>query len=103
MEDITVEELKEKLDNKEDFVFLDVREEWEYEEDNLGALNISLGQLPHQLNTLEKHRNDEIVIHCRSGARSGKAKELLESKGFKKVRNVLGGILAYRKLEEEQE
>ena len=48
MEDITVEELKEKLDNKEDFVFLDVREEWEYEEDNLGALNISLGQLPHQ-------------------------------------------------------
>lgn len=103
MEDITVEELKEKLDNKEDFVFLDVREEWEYEEDNLGALNISLGQLSHQLNTLEEHRNDEIVIHCRSGARSGKAKELLESKGFKKVRNVLGGILAYRKLEEEQE
>src|SRR5690606_17965628 len=102
MEDITVEELKERLDKKEDIVFVDVREEWEYEEDNLGALNIPLGQLPHQLDQIDQFKNHEIVVHCRSGARSGNAKKFLETKGYKKVRNVLGGILAYRQLEEEE-
>ena len=102
MEDISVEELKERLDKKEDFVFVDVREEWEYEEDNLGALNIPLGHLPHQLDQLEKYKNQELVVHCRSGARSGNAKKFLETKGYNKVRNVLGGILAYRQLEEEE-
>ena len=102
MEDITEEDLKERLDNKEGFVFLDVREEWEYEEDNLGALNIPLGQLPHQLRQIEDFKNQEIVVHCRSGARSGNAKAFLETKGYKKVRNLLGGILAYRRLEEEE-
>ncbi len=102
MEDITVEELKERLDKKEEFVFLDVREEWEYEEDKLGALNISLSQLPHQLDKIQKYRDQEIVVHCRSGARSGNAKKFLETKGYKKVRNVLGGIKAYRQLEEEE-
>ena len=102
MEDITVEELKNKIDKKEDFFFLDVREEWEYEEDNLGALNISLGQLPHQLEKLHPYRDQEIVVHCRSGARSGNAKKFLETKGYKKVRNLLGGITAYRQLEAEE-
>jgi rhodanese-related sulfurtransferase len=98
MEDITVSELKDRLDKKEKFYFLDVREEWEYEEDNLGAENIPLGELPHRLSEIEKHKDQEIVVHCRSGARSGNAKKFLESKGFSQVRNVLGGILAYRSL-----
>lgn len=101
MEDITAKELKERLENKEDFTFIDVREEWEYEEDNLGALNIPLGQLPHQLDQIDKFKHQEIVVHCRSGARSGNAKKFLETKGYDKVRNALGGILAYRALEQE--
>ncbi|MFD2037461.1 rhodanese-like domain-containing protein [Belliella marina] len=100
MEDITVEELKQRIDNKEEFVFIDVREEWEYEEDNLGALNIPLGTLPHQLDQIDKYKNEEIVIHCRSGARSANAKKFLETKGYRKVRNVPGGINAYRELED---
>ncbi|SNS25893.1 Rhodanese-related sulfurtransferase [Belliella buryatensis] len=100
MEDINVEELKQRLDNKEEFVFIDVREEWEYEEDNLGALNIPLGTLPHQLEEIESYKNQEIIIHCRSGARSGNAKKFLETKGYSKVRNVLGGIMAFRALED---
>ncbi|ERM84620.1 NADH oxidase [Rhodonellum psychrophilum GCM71 = DSM 17998] len=100
MEDITVEELKERLDKNEIFPFIDVREEWEYEEDNLGALNIPLSTLPHQLSEIEKHKGEEIIVHCRSGARSGNAKKFLETKGYYKVRNVLGGIIAYRNLEE---
>lgn len=102
MEDISVSELREKLQNKEDFVFIDVREEWEYEEDNLGAENIPLGQLPYELTQFEKYKNKEIVLQCRSGARSGNAKKFMESHGFTKVRNLLGGILAYRKMEEEE-
>ena len=101
MKDIEVEELKERLDKKEQFVFLDVRETYEYEEDNLGAKNIPLAQLPKNLSELEMHEEDEIIVHCRSGARSGNAKVFLESKGFSKVRNVLGGIMAYRELEED--
>lgn len=102
MEDITVQELKERLEKNEEFVFIDVREEWEYEEDNLGALNIPLGQLPHQLDEINQYKNEEIVVHCRSGARSDNAKRFLQTKGFKKVRNTLGGINAFRRMEEEE-
>jgi rhodanese-related sulfurtransferase len=98
MEDITVEELKSRLDNNEKLVFIDVREEWEYEDDNLKAINIPLGELPGRLDELETYKTEEILIHCRSGARSANAKKFLESKGFMKVRNVLGGISAYRNL-----
>ncbi|MFM2251226.1 MAG: hypothetical protein RLZZ358_2156 [Bacteroidota bacterium] len=100
MEDITVSELKERLDQGEKFHFIDVREEWEYEEDNLGADNIPLGELAHQLSQLEKIKDEEIVIHCRSGARSGNAKKFMEMNGFSQVRNVLGGILAFRALKD---
>lgn len=98
MEDITVEDLKSRLDKNDKFVFLDVREDWEYEDDNLGAKNIPLGDLPHRLDELDEFKDQEIIVHCRSGARSGNAKKFLESKGYTKVRNVLGGILAYRSL-----
>jgi rhodanese-related sulfurtransferase len=102
MKDITVDELKDRLDKGEKFVFIDVREEYEYEDDNLDAWNIPLGELPDKLDELETHKADEIIIHCRSGARSGNAKNFLASKGFLNVRNVLGGIVAYRALEEDE-
>lgn len=98
--DITVEELKERLEKGEDLHFYDVREEHEYEEDNLGAILIPLGELPDHLDELEPLKDEEIIIHCRSGARSGKAARYLESQGFSNVRNVTGGILAYRELED---
>jgi len=99
--DITVEELKERLDKGEDLNFYDVREEHEYEEDNLGAILIPLAELPDHLAELEELKDAEIIIHCRSGARSGKAVKFLESQGFTNARNVTGGILAFRELEEE--
>ncbi|HEV7378870.1 MAG TPA: rhodanese-like domain-containing protein [Dyadobacter sp.] len=100
--DITVEELKERLEKGEDLHFYDVREEHEYEEDNLGATLIPLAELPDHLDELESLKDEEIIIHCRSGARSGKAAAFLQSKGFTNTRNVLGGILAYRDLEEQE-
>ncbi|MDI9876233.1 rhodanese-like domain-containing protein [Flectobacillus rivi] len=97
--DITVEELKQRLDAGEEFNFLDVRDEYEYEEDNLGALLIPLGELPDRLEEIDGWKGQEVVVHCRSGARSARAKAFLESQGFTNVRNVLGGILAYNDLD----
>ncbi len=96
MEDITVQELKQKLDAGEQFVFIDVREPWEYEEFNLGAQLIPLGDLVNRAWELEAHKNDEIVVHCKSGGRSGMAKQLLTAQGFTKVRNTLGGVLEWK-------
>lgn len=94
--DITVAELKQKLDAKESFVFIDVREPWEYEEFNLGAQLIPVGEFMNHVGELAAHINDEIVVHCRSGARSGMAQSMLQSQGFSNVRNVLGGVLAWK-------
>lgn len=98
MNDITVEELKQKMDAMEAFIFIDVREPYEYEEFNLGAKLIPLGNLVGALNELEPYKNEEIVIHCRSGARSGSAKITLSQLGFTKVRNLLGGVLEWQRL-----
>lgn len=100
--DITVQELKKRLDSGEEFNFYDVREEYEFENDNLGATLIPLGEFPDHLDELRALKDEEIIIHCRSGARSGNAQKFLQANGFTNVRNVLGGILAYRKLEEEE-
>jgi rhodanese-related sulfurtransferase len=95
MIDITTEELKGKLDNKEDFLFLDVREQHEFDQFNLGAKLIPLNTLPAALSDLEPHKEKEIIIHCRSGARSGNAKNYLIQMGYKNVRNLLGGVLRW--------
>lgn len=96
--DITVQELKERLDKGETFNFLDVREDYEYEEENLGAKLIPLGELPDRIEEISDWKNEEVIVHCRSGARSGRAKAFMEGQGFTNVRNVLGGILAYNQL-----
>ncbi|MFT4734420.1 MAG: rhodanese-related sulfurtransferase [Algoriphagus sp.] len=96
--DISVKELKALIDSGEEFNFYDVRNEDEFEEDNLGATLIPLGDLGQRMEELEAIKDDHIYIHCRSGARSGRAKEYLEQEGFENVHNVLGGILAYRAL-----
>ena len=100
-QDITVEELKQLRDGNAPFNFIDVRNEDEYEEDNLGAMLLPLGELASRTGELESMKSEDIYIHCRSGARSGQAKQYLTSLGFEKVHNVLGGIMAYRAMEEE--
>lgn len=97
-EDITCEEVKSRLDNGEKFNFIDVREEWEHEERNIGAQLIPLGELPDRLSEIEHMKDEEIVVHCKSGGRSGQAKKFLNSRGYTNVRNMLGGITAYVEL-----
>ena len=96
--DITVQELKERLDKGETLNLIDVREPNEYEADNIGATLIPLGDLPYRLDELDGLQDEEVIVHCRSGSRSAMAQKTLEQNGFNNVRNVTGGILAYRKL-----
>ena len=92
---ITVEELKSKLDNKEDIFVLDVREPHEYLIANLGAPQIPVGSVESRISELATHKNNEVIVHCRSGARSQKAALILKQAGFTNVSNLAGGILAW--------
>lgn len=95
MNDITVEELKAKIDNNEDVLILDVRQMFEKFQSRIDyedALLISLGELPNRIEELEPHQGREIVCLCRSGVRSEKARQLLVEKGFENVKNLKGGI-----------
>jgi len=90
---IQVEELKRRLDAGDNLFVLDVREPHEYQICNINGYLIPLGDLPKRVSELDSSR--EIVAHCRSGVRSGKAVEFLQQTGFKKVHNLAGGILAW--------
>ena len=99
MQDITVEELKARLDAGEKLTVIDCREPHEYAEFNIGAQLIPLGRFQtFQVEELEDLKEEEIIIHCRSGARSGQACMLLDSIGFKNTKNVIGGILAWQQM-----
>jgi rhodanese-related sulfurtransferase len=97
MRDITVETLREKIDNKESLTLIDVREHYEHQEFNIGGELIPLGEFVHRVADLDINQEALIVIYCRSGHRSGIAKHLMEANGYKKVSNLLGGMLAWEK------
>jgi rhodanese-related sulfurtransferase len=96
MQDITVEELKQKIDNKEDILVIDVREQWEYDEFNIGAVLIPLGTLAGSIDEYEEWTNKEVIVHCKSGMRSAAAKAFMVKQGFQQVRNLLGGVVAWQ-------
>ena len=91
--EIQVAELKRRLDAGEDIFILDVREPHEYQICNVGGHLIPLGDLPKRIHELDSSR--EIVVHCKSGARSAKAVDFLRQSGFKRASNLTGGILAW--------
>ncbi len=95
IQQMSVQELKRKLDAKEDVFVLDVREPHEYLISNLGAPQIPVGEVERRIGELAAQKNREVVIHCRSGARSQKAALILKQAGFTNVSNLAGGILAW--------
>ncbi|MCB9246286.1 MAG: rhodanese-like domain-containing protein [Flavobacteriales bacterium] len=98
MQDITVEELYKRLQSGENIHVIDVREPWEYEEFNINGKLIPLGSLQGAIDDLDEWKDDEIVVHCRSGQRSAAAKDFMIRQGFKNVRNLLGGMMAWQDL-----
>ncbi|MES2775950.1 MAG: rhodanese-like domain-containing protein [Bacteroidota bacterium] len=96
MTQITVEELKKRLDSGEDIHLVDVREDHERADFNIGGIHHKLGQIQMMdAEPLEDWKNDEVVMYCRSGNRSGQASMILETMGFTNVVNLAGGMLAW--------
>jgi sulfur-carrier protein adenylyltransferase/sulfurtransferase len=90
---LTVKELKRRLDAGEDVFILDVREPYEYQIANIGGKLIPQNDVPQRLAEIDRER--EIVVQCRSGGRSQKIAEFLKQAGYPKVINLAGGILAW--------
>ena len=96
MSDITPAELHQRQQAGETPTILDVRETWEHEEGRIpGAQNIPLNSLPDKLDDLDELKDQEIIVHCKSGSRSASAKAYLTQQGFTNVRNLVGGFQAY--------
>ena len=97
MDNITVEELKKRLDAGEKLNIVDVREPHEKADFDIGGVLIPLGQvLSMQIDEIEDLKGKEVILYCRSGNRSGQACMFLDAMGFKNTRNLLGGMLAWQ-------
>jgi rhodanese-related sulfurtransferase len=92
VKEINVNDLNEKIQNGEKINLLDVREQFEYDMVNLKGKLIPLGELENRLSEIEEWKDEEVIIHCRSGARSAEACRILMRHGFKNPVNVQGGI-----------
>lgn len=88
-------DLKERLNNGSDLFVLDVRTPVEFEMTNIGGTLIPLPELQSRLHELDEYKDREIVVICRSGARSGSAVAMMQQAGFQKVLNLKGGLLAW--------
>lgn len=90
----TVQELKEMIEREENFLLIDVREPYEYAICNLNSTLIPMYDLPDNLDKIPHDKT--VIIHCRSGARSERMVEYLQSAhNFNNLYNLKGGILAW--------
>jgi rhodanese-related sulfurtransferase len=99
MENITAEEVKKRLDAGDNLHLVDVREPSENAEFNIGGKLIPLGKIRSMdVPELEDLKDQEVICYCRSGARSGQACMILESMGFSNTKNLVGGMLAWKEV-----
>ena len=97
MQTITADELKARLDAGETLNIVDVREPHEHADFNIGGTLVPLGQVQTmQIDDLEQYRDQELIVYCRSGNRSGQACMLLDTFGFKNTKNLVGGMLQWQ-------
>lgn len=97
MQTITAEQLKARLDAGEKLNIIDVREPHEHAEFNIGGTLIPLGRVQTMdIDELEPLKEEEVIVYCRSGNRSGQACMLLDTMGFKNTKNLVGGMLYWQ-------
>ncbi|MGN6293433.1 MAG: rhodanese-like domain-containing protein [Chitinophagaceae bacterium] len=97
MQTITAEELKARLDAGEKLNIVDVREPHEHAEFNIGGLLYPLGKVQTmQVDELEAFKDEELIVYCRSGNRSGQACLILDTLGFTNTKNLIGGMLNWQ-------
>lgn len=94
MNEVSVDELNEMLQNNEDFQLVDVREPSEYQQANINGDLIPLQTVPANLSKISKDK--KVVVMCRSGKRSANAVAFLEQQGYSNLYNLEGGILAWK-------
>lgn len=93
MKEITATELKKLIDEGKEIQLIDVREQKEFDFSNIGGELIPLNTIPSNLDKISKDK--QVIVHCRSGARSANAIQYLEQNGFQEMYNLKGGILAW--------
>jgi len=94
MKEITVKELKQLMDDQAEFQLIDVREPYEVEIAAIGAELIPMGIIPSNVDKISKTK--QVIVHCRSGKRSGDVIEWLEANhGYTNLYNLVGGVLAW--------
>ena len=97
MENITVEEVKRRMDAGEELHLVDVREPFENADFNIGGTLLPLGQIQAmQTDDIDDLKDKEVILYCRSGNRSGQAAMFLEMMGFENTKNLVGGMLAWQ-------
>jgi rhodanese-related sulfurtransferase len=97
IKEYTIAEVKAKLDRKETFHFIDVREDREFEKDHArGARHIGRGVLERDIEEMIPDKGAEIILYCGGGFRSALAAESLGLMGYTHVRSMDGGIRAWR-------
>lgn len=97
MEQISIDEVKRRLEKGEPIHLVDVREPAEVADFNIGGQHIPLGSIQNmQVDEIENLKEEEVVVYCRSGNRSTQASLIMETLGFKNVKNLQGGMLAWR-------
>lgn len=97
MQAITVEQVKARLDAGESLHLLDVREPSEHAEFNIGGVLLPLRQIQTmQTDAIDSWKDEEVIVYCRSGNRSGQASLILETAGFSNVKNLTGGMMAWQ-------
>ncbi|HTO14841.1 MAG TPA: rhodanese-like domain-containing protein [Edaphocola sp.] len=90
-------ELKNRLENGEHLNIIDVREQEEYDEDNIGALLLPLSSVKnYETDAIDHLKDEEVILQCRGGQRSMQAAMILEGLGFANLVNLDGGILDWR-------
>ena len=96
MQNITVAELKSRIDAGEKLNLVDVREPHEHADFNIGGLLLPLGNVRMmQIDDIDELKGEEVIVYCRSGNRSGQACMVLEQYGFSNLKNLQGGMLEW--------
>lgn len=97
MTNITPEEVKKRLDAGEKLNLVDVRESHENAEFNIGGILLPIGKIQSmQIEDIEDLKNEEVILYCRSGNRSGISANILDTMGFTNTKNLTGGMLAWQ-------
>ena len=97
MQNITAEEVKARLDKGEKLNLIDVREPFEHADFNIGGRLCPLGKVQTMdVDELEDLKDEEVILYCRSGNRSGQAAMILDTLGFKQTKNLTGGMMGWQ-------